>query len=96
MTQEKTRNQSKNHHYYRCDKERFATFDLGLAASLASLDYEIIDLDKQNPRKVKFIFSRSPDLNKAVKGYFSGKLMVSARSMFENIKMLKNRIYSTL
>ena len=74
----------------------FTTYDLGLAASLASLNYEIVDLDKENPRKVRFIFPKSSALNQAVKAYFSGKLTVNARLMFENIKMLKNRIYSSL
>jgi len=75
----------------------FTTLNLGLAASLASLNYEIVDLDKENSHKVRFIFPRSSRLEQAVKDYFSGKLAVNAKSMFENIKkMLRNRIYSSL
>lgn len=68
----------------------FTTYNLGLAASLASLNYKIVDLDKESSRKVRFIFPRSPALEQAVRDYFSGKLTVNARLMFKKIKMLKS------
>ena len=73
----------------------FSTFDLGCSAALISTGFELISLDKQNPHKVLFIFQKRVDINVAVDDYFSGKLKVSARILFDNIKMLKNRIYSS-
>jgi hypothetical protein len=73
---------------------RFQTFDLGSAASLITAGFELIELDKTNPRKVQFIFRRTIDIEKVVDNYWDDKLNVSARAFFDNIKMLKNRIYS--
>lgn len=72
----------------------FYTFDLGCSAALISADFEIVSLNKQNPRKVQFIFRRKIDIEKAVDNYWANKLKVKARTFFDNIKMLKNRIYS--
>lgn len=72
----------------------FYTFDLGCSATLISIGFELISLDKGNPRKVKFIFMRNSSIEEAVNNYWSDKLKVNARTFFDNLKMLKNRIYS--
>ncbi len=74
----------------------FYTYDLGCSAALISADFELISLDKENPHKMLFILKRGVGIEKAAVDYFSGKLKVSARKYFDNIKMLKNRIYSSL
>ena len=74
----------------------FSTFDLGSCAALISVGFELTSLDKQNPHKVLFVFKKKIGVEEAVNDYFSGNLKVSARTMFDNIKMLKNRIYSSL
>ncbi len=74
--------------------EQFLTFDLGLASALTSLGYELLDLDRANPRKVQFIFKRAKGIDKLTEDYWSNRLMVNARTFFDNQKMLKNRIYS--
>jgi hypothetical protein len=76
--------------------DNFSTFDLGCSAALISVGFELLSLDKQNPRKVLFIFSKKVGIDQAVNDYFSGKLKVSARTLFDITKMLKNRIYSSL
>jgi hypothetical protein len=77
-----------NEHY-------FYSYDLGISAMLISVGFELISIDGQNPHKVLFIFKKKPDINNRVDEYFSDKVIVPARSFFENIKMLKNRIYNT-
>ncbi len=72
----------------------FSTFDLGCSAALISVGFEIISLDKQNPRKVQFIFHRATGIEKVVEDYWVGRLEIKARVFFDNVKMLKNRIYS--
>lgn len=72
----------------------FYTYDLGASAALVCVGYELVALDKANPRKVQFIFARTSGIEEAVNEYFSDKLQVRARSLFDNVKMLKNRIYS--
>ena len=78
------------------NKNYFSTYDLGLSAALISVGFELISLDKQDLHKVLFIFEKMIGIDKTVNDYFSGKLKVSARGLFDNIKMLKNRIYSSL
>lgn len=72
----------------------FQTFDLGLAAALISVGFQLLDLNKSNPRKVQFLFKASNELQEAIEDYWSDNLKVNARTYFENLKMLKNRIYS--
>ena len=72
----------------------FYTYDLGCSAALISAGFELISLDKANPRRVQFIFCRKNNIEKVVNKYWTNQLNVQASSFFENIKMLKNRIYS--
>lgn len=70
------------------------TFDLGAAASLVTAGSKLVSLDRHNPRKVQFIFQRKPGIDGIVEDYWSDRLNVRARTFFDNVKMLKNRIYS--
>lgn len=74
--------------------EMFQTFDLGLASSLTSLGYELVGLNKSNPKKAQFIFKRDSRTEKIVSDYWNGNLELNARVLFDNQKMLKNRLYS--
>ena len=72
----------------------YYTFDLGSSAALISTGFELVSLDKQNPRKVQFIFRRETGIEKVVDNYWADRLEIKARTFFDNVKMLKNRIYS--
>ena len=74
--------------------ELFITADLSLASSLLTLGYEIQNLDKTNPHKAQFIFQRSPGLDSDIQNYWNGNLRINPRLFSDNIKMLKNRLYS--
>lgn len=73
---------------------RFSTFDLGLAAALTTCEYNLIKLDKANPKKIRFVFEGDKDIEQVMLKYWNGKLKVSALSFFNNLKTLKNRLYS--
>jgi hypothetical protein len=73
----------------------FVSYDIGLVAALSTLHFELLSLNRDNPRKIGFIFTRTPELEQATQEYFAGRLVVDARSFFENTKMLKNRIFSS-
>ncbi len=70
------------------------TFDLGAAAALVSAGFQLALLDKTNPRKVQFAFLRQAGIERVVDDYWADRLEVKARSFFDNLKMLKNRLYS--
>ena len=72
----------------------WVTFDLGCASAVVGAGYKLLSLCKDNPRKVQFIFNRSEGLLKVVDNYWADRLIVKARTYFDTIKMLKNRIYS--
>lgn len=76
------------------DPNYFYTYDLGCSAALTSVGFELVGLDKENPRKVRFMFAKKVGIDEAVGEYWSDKLQVNARTLFDNVKMLKNRIYS--
>ncbi len=77
-------------------KEQFITFDIGLASALVTLGYTLFDVDKTNPQKSQFIFKRDEQIDKMVKKYWDNTLTLPARSLIDNLKMLKNRLYSVM
>ena len=38
------------------NQNEFSTSDLGLATVLVTLNYELLELDRSNPKKIKFVF----------------------------------------
>ena len=80
----------------RLDKnlDYFYTNDIGLTAALISAEFHNYSIDKKNPNKAIFIFNKDNNLEKFVERYWSDKLVVNARTYFNNLKMLKNRISS--
>ena len=68
--------------------------DLGLAASLVSCDFEILQTSWDTSGRAYFIFKQSEELNGVVKHYWSDTLNVKARRLIENSKMLKSMIYA--
>lgn len=75
-------------------KENFLTADLGCAAALISVGFELISLDRQNSRRVIFVFKKKVGADEVVSNYFLNRLKVDARNFFDTIKMLKNLIYN--
>jgi hypothetical protein len=72
----------------------FYSYDLGCCAALITTGFELVSLDKTNPRKVQFIIRHETGIERIVDNYWADQLAVHARAYFDNIKMLKNRIYS--
>ena len=74
--------------------QEFSTFDLGLAAVLLTLKYELLKLDRSYPKKIRFIFKRERNIEQVINDYFDDKIELPAQSLLQNQKILKNRIYS--
>lgn len=72
----------------------FSSYDLGLATTLVTLKYELLKLDKTDPKKVRFVFKEVKGIEQTMLGYWNGEVLVSALAFFNNLKTLKNRIYS--
>lgn len=76
------------------DDAYFYTYDLGCSSALISAGFKLVAMNKSNPKKVLFILNREIGIEKVVDDYWADRLEVKARAFFDNIKMLKNRIYS--
>lgn len=75
--------------------QEFSTFDLGLAAVLLTLKYELLELDRSYPKKIRFVFKRERNIEQVINDYFDDKIELPAQSLLNNQKILKNRIYSS-
>jgi len=78
------------------NQNKFSIFDLGLASVLVTLEYELLELDKSNPKKVRFVFKREKNIEEVINDYFNDKIKLPALSLFNNQKNLKNRIFSNI
>lgn len=72
----------------------FTTHDLGVSTALLCASFELLSVDKENPKKALFIFRKEDDIEETANSYFADKLEVRARSFFDHLKSLKNRLYS--
>lgn len=87
MIQKMTMNQEnlKTHAYY-------STVDLALVTTL-SLFYPIEAIDRQNPHKAIFLFKRDESLDQLVEAYWRGELKVNPATYFNQLKIIKARLY---
>ncbi len=76
-------------------KEYFSSADLGLACALCTRGHNLVTLDKQDPRKVSFVFKKEVGIEEDVDAYWSNELETKARDYFDTLRTLKNRIYSS-
>ena len=73
----------------------FSSHDLGLIACLLCLDFELVKIDKTNSQKVEFIIKRKKGLEDEIKNYWAYKCPVDGQTYFNNLKRLKNQIFSS-
>lgn len=71
----------------------FESSDLALVAYL-SLQFPIESIDKSNPRKAVFIFSKTKALDEQVQSYWRGETQVEPRAYFDELRRIKSRIYA--
>lgn len=72
----------------------FTTYDLGCSTALLCVDFELLRIENDNPRKVLFVFQKQSGIEEIANKYFADKLEVKARSYFDHLKALKNKLYS--
>ena len=72
----------------------WTTYDLGVSAALLCADFELVAVEKSNPRKALFVFKKESGIEETANTYFSDRLKVKARSFFDHLKALKNKLYS--
>ena len=70
----------------------YRTSDLGLASTIA-LFYPIETINKQNPRKAEFVFRKEKSLDALVEQYWRGLLQVEPQAYFQQLRLVKARLY---
>lgn len=72
----------------------FTTYDIGVSTALLCAGFELLSVKKSNPKKALFVFRREIDIEEVTDKYFADRLEVKARSFFDHLKALKNKLYS--
>jgi hypothetical protein len=72
----------------------YSTYDLNLASTLLTLGYKLIEIDKENIKKCKFIFQYKKVIEQSANDYWDDKIILPAKTLFANQKTCKNRIYT--
>ncbi|RJQ35805.1 hypothetical protein C4568_00255 [Candidatus Parcubacteria bacterium] len=70
----------------------YGTSDLALAAVI-SLSSPILIVDKRNPRRAEFYFRQDADLDRLVDEYWKGQLKVEPQQYFNQLRIVKARLY---
>ena len=76
-------------------EENFYSHDIGLVAFLLCQNFELIGLDKTIKSKVLFILKRKSGIDGEIKRYWDFNSSVDAQTYFNQIKRLKNQIFSS-
>lgn len=74
----------------------FETNSLALASAIA-LFSPVLDITRDSKKNnCIFSFKKTPEIEKIISNYWNKKLLVDASEHFEQIKILKARIYETI
>ena len=73
----------------------FKTSDISLCNTLTTYGYNIESIDKTNPSKAEFLIKRDEKLDDLIQSYFARRLRVEPMAFFNNLKIIKTRIYHT-
>ena len=97
MTEKIKENQPEEYTYLPLDdtKNYFYSHDIGLVAYLLCQNFELVGLDKAIKNKVLFILKKNGEMDTEIKKYWDFKSSVDAQSYFNQIKRLKNQIFSS-
>jgi len=70
--------------------------DLNLATVLLTLGHKLLKLDKDNPKRVIFVFENDGDIEQDITDYWNNKIKLPAQELLNNQKLLKSRIFSNV
>ena len=71
----------------------FKTSDLALATALCVLGIAIEAMQQSDSERMNFIFAKSERVQDIVNRFWRGELLVEPQAYFNQLKVLKTRIY---
>ena len=73
---------------------QIAISDLGLASLLATLDFQVIGMKRVDGKRINFLFAHTEEIDQVISDYWADiEISVPIQSLFNNQKLLKNRLY---
>lgn len=73
----------------------FRSHDLGLVACLLAKDFSLDGIEISDSKRALFSVKQKTGLQDAIDDYWSSKCFVDAQTYFNQLKRLKNQIYSS-
>ena len=73
----------------------YKTADLPQVAALSVHGFAVKDVERSNTQRVFFLFNNSKQLEEFVAEYWKGRIKVEPQNYFNQLKLLKGRIYQT-
>jgi len=71
----------------------FRTADLAMTAALCVSGFIVDEMERVSPTRSVFIFTDSAELKETISQYWRGELRVEPQAYFNQLKILKARIY---
>ncbi|MFH1792135.1 MAG: DUF5659 domain-containing protein [Patescibacteria group bacterium] len=70
----------------------YSTTNLSLA-TLLSLFYPLWTIDKSNPQKSEFLFKRESGIDDLIESFWRRELKIEPLTYFNQLKLIKSRLY---
>ena len=70
------------------------TSDFTLASTLLCLGFDITGIDKTDPRRVKFYYKKTSDLEAALKRYWGGEVLVKPQDFVFAQREIRAQIHT--
>ncbi|MGD0577120.1 MAG: DUF5659 domain-containing protein [Candidatus Staskawiczbacteria bacterium] len=77
------------------NKNYFYSYDIALVAYLLCKNFSLVGLDKAIRNKVLFILKKEQGLDTEVRNFWDFNSSIDAQTYFNQIKRLKNQIFSS-
>ncbi len=75
------------------NKETYRTADLALAAALSVSGFIVKEIEKVNPQRSVFLFENGEELLETVNQYWRQEMRIEPQQYFNQLKLIKARIY---
>ena len=74
-------------------KDDFVTSDMYLAATL-TIWFPLLDIDRTEDRRLRFVFARSEGLDNIVKDYWDERIQVVPQTYAAKVKEIRQRMFN--
>lgn len=78
------------------DTKKFTLSDFYLAAYLRAKNFQLLNTEKSDPRRVLFVFGDTKDRQNLVEDFLFGRATVEPKSFVSAIKELKQLLHADL